>query len=145
LNSGGVCTVVASQAGNANYNAAQNVSRSFAVAQTWSNVLQPINADNSSIFKLGSTIPVKFQLTGASANVTNLGATIFVAQMSGGIVGTEVEPESTSAADTGNTFRYSNGQYIFNLNTRNLSQGTWQIRIDLLDGVSHTVLISLRR
>ena len=36
---------------------------------------QPINADGSSVFKRGSTIPVKFRLQGASAGITNLAAT----------------------------------------------------------------------
>ena len=39
------------------------------VTAAWSGVLQPVNADGSSIFKLGSTVPVKFQLTGASAGI----------------------------------------------------------------------------
>ncbi len=54
--------------------------------------------------------------------------------------------ESTSAADSGNTFRYDvpSGQYIFNLATKTLAQGTWQIRIDLQDGSPHTVMVSLK-
>jgi hypothetical protein len=43
---------------------------------SWSGVLQPINPDGSSIFKWKSTVPVKFRLTGASAGITNLVATI---------------------------------------------------------------------
>jgi hypothetical protein len=31
------------------------------------------------------------------------------------------------------------------LNTKGLSQGTWQVRIDLGDGAMHTVLISLKK
>jgi len=120
-------------------------SGTFTVAHTWSNVLQPIDLDNSSIFKLGSTVPVKFQLTGGSAPVTNLAAQIFVAKLSNNVVGDELEAVSTSAADVGNTFRYSDGQYIFNLSTKSLSQGTWQIRIDLKDGVTHSVLISIKK
>jgi hypothetical protein len=45
------------------------------VAYAWSGVLQPINADGSSVFKAGSTVTVKFQLTDASACVTNAVAT----------------------------------------------------------------------
>ena len=52
--------------------------------------------------------------------------------------------KSTKAADTGNTFRQAGGGYIFNLATKGLSTGSWQIRIDLGDGELHTVLISLK-
>ena len=54
---------------------------------------------------------------------------------SDGIIGTYVEATSTAAADSGNTFRYSGGQYIFNLGTKSLSAGTWEIGVDLTDGV----------
>jgi len=64
--------------------------------------------------------------------------------VTGEIVGTEMEAESTSAADSGNTFRFSGDHYIFNLGTRSLVAGTWRLRIDLRDGVEHTVLISLK-
>jgi hypothetical protein len=113
----------------------------------WSNVLQPINADGTSIFKLGSTIPVKFKLMGASGGITNATARLYCAKMSSGVAGTELEAISTSAADSGNTFRYDStgGQYIFNLGTKSLSEGTWQLRIDLGDGVTHTVFISLKK
>jgi hypothetical protein len=105
---------------------------------------QPINADGSSIFKLGSTVPVKFALTGASASITTLAAKIFVAKVSNGIEGTLLEATSTSAADSGNTFRYSSGQYAFNLSTKSLTTGTWVVKADLGDGVEHAVHISLR-
>ncbi len=119
----------------------------IAVVHSWSGVLQPVNADGSSIFRLGRTVPVKFRLVEGSAPMTDLPALIFLAKVSNAVTGAEIEAISTSAADTGNTFRYDpvEGQYIFNLSTQSLSQGTWQIRIDLRDGVTRTVLVSLRR
>lgn len=112
----------------------------------WSGVLQPINADGSSIFKLGRTIPVKFRLTGADAGRSDLVATISVRMVTGNVLGDEYEISSTSAASTGNEFRYdaSGDLYIFNLGTSNLSAGTFQISIDLGDGSTNTVNISLR-
>jgi len=91
-------------------------------------------------------VPVKFQLTAASAALTNLPALIYVSPLSGGVTGSELEAESTSAADSANVFRYdgSSGQYIFNLATKTLTQGTWQIRIDLQDGSPHTVTVSFK-
>ena len=115
---------------------------------SWSDLLQPINIDGSSIFKYSSTIPVKFRLTGASAGNGDLVARITVARVSSQAIGSELEAVSTSAADAGNMFRYdpTAGQYIFNLIQKltGMTQGTWQILINLGDGVVHTVLISTR-
>ncbi|MEM2915054.1 MAG: PxKF domain-containing protein, partial [Candidatus Bathyarchaeia archaeon] len=119
----------------------------YYVHYAYSGVLQPINPDGSSIFKLGSTVPVKFQLLDVNGNyVTTATATIYLAKISGGVVGTEMEATSASAATTGNLFRYdsNDNQYIFNLKTKNLSAGTWQIRISLDDGTSKYVTISLK-
>jgi hypothetical protein len=57
----------------------------------------------------------------------------------------EVEAASTDAADAGNVFRYADGEYILNVNTKGLQAGTWELRIDLLDEESRSVLISLRK
>jgi hypothetical protein len=113
---------------------------------SWSGVLQPINADGSSIFKFKSTVAVKFKLTGASAGITNLVATISVGQLSGGVEGSVIETTSNAAPDNGNTFRYdaTSDLYIYNLNTKPLAVGTWLVHINLGDGVDHTVQISLR-
>jgi hypothetical protein len=126
----------------------------------WSGVLEPMNGDGSSIFKLGSTIPVKFALTGVCAGVPDLTARIFLAKITNSVLGSEQEASSTSAADTGNTFRYdaTKDQYIYNLATKAsahggttaLSEGTWQIRIAQYDGNAElvtlgTVSISLKK
>jgi HYR domain-containing protein len=116
------------------------------VTAAWSNVLQPVNLDGSSVFKLGSTVPVKFQLTGASAGVRDLVARLYLTKVGSVADGTVLEAISTSNATTGNLFRYdaTSGQYIFNLATKTLSTGAYQLRVDLGDGVPHTVDISLR-
>jgi len=108
--------------------------------------LDPINANGSSIFKTGSTVPVKFKLQGASAGIKNLVAHLSVAKVSSGIEGTSVEAVSTSAADAGNVFRFdpSCNQYVFNLSTKSLATGTWSLRVDLVDDVTHQVHVSLR-
>ncbi|MCK6552670.1 HYR domain-containing protein, partial [Myxococcota bacterium] len=128
--------------------AAGNASTStFDVTVTfdWSNVLSPVNANGSSVFKQGSTVPVKFQLTGASAGVTDVTARLYVAQVSNGVVGDVTEAVSTASADSGSQFRYSDGKYIFNLSTKSLSEGQWVLRVDLGDGVIRDVRIGLRR
>jgi hypothetical protein len=127
----------------------KSASQVFNVTVTvpWSNVLAPLNADGSSIYKIGSTVPVKFQLTGTAAGITNLTAKLYYAKISNSTPGTEVEAISTSAADTGNQFRYDSTakQYIFNLSTKGFSEGTYQLRVDLGDGIAHTVNITSRK
>ena len=116
-------------------------------------ILSPIKEDGSSVFKLGRTIPVKFQLWDDQGNfVTDAVANIFVKKISNGTSG-EVAAVSTAAATTGNLFRYDfdSEQYIFNLSTKlplngvvSWSTGTWEIRIELDDGMSYYVEIGLK-
>jgi hypothetical protein len=117
------------------------------VTAPWSNVLAPLNNDGSSVYKIGSTIPVKFQLTGTAAGIGNLPAKLYYAKVSNNLPGTEVEAISTSAADSGNLFRYdaTAKQYMYNLSTKGFTEGTYQLRIDLGDGVPHTVTITSRK
>ena len=111
-------------------------------------ILPPIKADGSSVFKLGRTIPVKFQLWDDQGNfVTDAEANIFLQKFDNGDPdGDPMEGDSTSAASTGTEFRYdfTSNQYIFNLATKLLSTGTWQIRILLDDGMSYYVKIGLK-
>lgn len=109
----------------------------------WSGVLTPVT--DGGTYKLGSTIPVKFSLTGTAAGITRLPATLWVRKSPTAATGaTAAEAVSTSAATTGNLFRYSEGQYIFNLNTKPLAAGTYELLIGLGDGVPHAVVITLR-
>jgi predicted acyl esterase len=117
------------------------------VQYMYSGVLQPINPDGSSIFKLGSTVPVKFALTDAdAAKIGTAVASLSVAKVSSDVEGTFVEASSTSNATTGSLFRYdaSSQQYIFNLSTKGLSTGTWSLKVTLDDDTSYTTRISLR-
>ena len=107
-------------------------------------MLQPINANGTSVFKLGRIVPIKFQLTGASAPLTDAVVRLYVAKVADSIVGTEEEADSTSNATEGNLFRYADGQYMFNWDTSGLSAGTYQLRFDMGDGVQRTALVSLR-
>ena len=109
--------------------------------------LQPINNDNSSVFKLNSTIPVKFQLFDSNSNpVSTAIANINVSKITDNVTGTEIEDVSTSSSTSGNLFRYdyTNQQYIFNLNTKPLSKGTFLLIVRLDDGTEHSVQISLK-
>ena len=109
--------------------------------------MQPINSDGSSVFKQGRTIPVKFQLCDEeSTSVDTAHATIKLTKISEEVLGDFEEVISTSAANTGNVFRYDSEseQYIFNLSTDNLNQGTYLLDVSLDDGQVFSVQISLR-
>lgn len=119
----------------------------YEVRYHFSGILQPINPDGSSIFKLDSTVPVKFRLTDAVGDfITTAIARLYLSKLSNSVSGTVIEAVSTSAATTGNLFRYdsSDNQYIFNLNTKPLSAGTWRLEINFENSDSEYVVISLR-
>jgi hypothetical protein len=107
--------------------------------------LPPLSTHGISVLKLGQTVPVKFQLRDALGNpVADAVARIYVAKVVAGVPGAE-QPGAPSVSGTGNTFRYSatQDQYVFNLATRRLTVGLWQIRVMLDDGVSYVALVRL--
>jgi hypothetical protein len=86
-------------------------------------ILPPINSDGSSIFKYGSTIPVKVRITDCLANpVSGLAPTVGTSLANSSTPPPPINEDvySTSAADTGNIMRYDStaGQYIYNFNTK---------------------------
>ncbi|HYT71450.1 MAG TPA: PxKF domain-containing protein [Gemmatimonadales bacterium] len=102
-------------------------------------ILQPINADGSSAFKKGSTVPVKFRVcdakgvsVGTAGVVTNFQ---FVKKVSGTITTTEIEQVVSTTPDTYFRWDPTDQQWIFNLNTKNLTAGyTYYYEITLNDG-----------
>lgn len=117
-----------------------------AVTYAWSGVLQPINADGSSVFRAGATVSVKFRLTGASAGITNAVARLSYAKVSNSVAGPVNEADAPGNATTGSWFRYdaTSGQYQFNWNTKGLTSGVYQLTIDLGDGQPRMVNLALR-
>lgn len=123
------------------------VARAYRVRYLFGGFLAPIDAAGVRLFKLGSVIPVKFQLRDAlGAFVSSAVARIYLNKVSDSAIGQEVVAVSPGQANTDNLFRYDSagGQYIFNLGTKSLSAGTWQIRIDLDDGSSQYARIALK-
>ena len=109
-------------------------------------IAQPVNADGSSIFKGGSTVPLKFSLAGPDGQpMTGLAPRLYFAKISNSVLGDEMEAVSTSQATTGNVFRETSpGVYMFNLSTRGMAPGTYQVRIDLGSGASMKGQFSLK-
>jgi hypothetical protein len=107
------------------------------VSYGWSGFLQPINtvanmgtAYKQSVFKIGSTVPVKFQLTGASAGITDGNFYLkYIRTGSGDGIG-ESEVVATATGNTGTQFRYSEGHYIFNWSTKGITlAGNYEVRV----------------
>lgn len=102
-------------------------------------VLQPVNADGTSVFKQGSTVPVKFRVcdaNGVSIGTPGVVTNFKLVQTTAGTTSTVVnEPVDSTTPDT--TFRWdaTAQQWIFNLNTKALVAGTtYTYRITLNDG-----------
>jgi Thrombospondin type 3 repeat len=123
----------------------------------FSGFLPPINAAGTrSVFKLTSTVPVKFRLTCNGAPISNVPAYLTVKKVDPAADGSVNEAIATDAATTGNQFRYAEGGYHFNLSTKSgytnpsgekvaFTAGTWQLIVSLDDGTTRSVMIDLRK
>ena len=87
-------------------------------------ILQPINTDGTSVFKLGSTVPTKFRV--CDANGVSVGTSDVVAAY--GLIAAANTPNITVAEDVysttpDTTFRWdpTDQQWIFNQSTKNNS------------------------
>ncbi len=129
-------------------------SSAFSILYSATGVLQPVNdtqaKQDPSVFKYGSTIPVKIKVTDCSgANVSTLSPQISVKKISGSTPLTAVDENitSTSGADSGTTMRFdpTAGQYIYNLATKSLSDSTATYQITITGPfVAVTTLIGTR-
>ncbi len=121
----------------------------YYVRYDYSGILEPINADGSSRFEIKNqgVIPARFQLRDAGGNfVSNAGATISLTQTSSEMTGSDNEQMVSDPVTSGNTFLYNSGtdEYYFNHDMDDLERGTWEIQIDLDDGTSKYVTLSLK-
>lgn len=138
-------TVVTCSATDAAGNTSAPQSYDVTVTYPWTGFLPPVSNDGTSAFKAGSTVPVKFALSGSSGPITDAKAALSFAKLtSTSADGTYLGATSTSAATTGSLFRYDGSQYIFNWSTKGLSPGTYRLKADLGDGAVHTVQIALK-
>jgi hypothetical protein len=109
---------------------------------TFSNILQPVNADGSSAYKFGAkgVIPAKFTATCDGNPVDTLAeAQAFQMKLtftqlkdgSGADTGDVLENPVTGSANTGNLFRFDDAadQFIYNVNIKGLAKGDYKIGI----------------
>jgi hypothetical protein len=103
-------------------------------------ILPPINSDGTSVYnrKGGSTIPVKFTVCDAFGNPISSPTAIFAGTggsltMLSEVRGTVTVVNETTTNDIPDVaFRWTGSQWIFNMATTNLSQGsTYTFRINL--------------
>ncbi|NKE56909.1 hypothetical protein FXN61_08690 [Lentzea sp. PSKA42] len=113
--------------------------------------LQPINAAGgpTSVFKAGSTVPVKFQLRDAAGGlVASRTPPQWIVPVRGGLLTSSVnETVVPGSATTDGTFRWdaTAQQHIYNWQTKGLPAGyTYRIGVRLEDGQIHYVTVGLR-
>lgn len=145
----GYTAVATDNAGNTT-----TVTGTYTVTYRFDGFLQPINdtahqvAASTSIFKAGSTVPVKFQLKNASGAVVQpTAAPIWLTPVKGSATSAPVDETVYSATgDSGSTFRYdaTAQQYIYNWKTGNTGGNYWRIGVKLDDGQVYYVNIGLR-
>jgi hypothetical protein len=112
------------------------------VEYNMSDLLQPINntghGESPSVFKYGSTIPVKVEVTDCDGlHPSNLDLRVTYTVTSSTTPPGETEAASTSAADSGNRMRFSDPIYIFNLASRNVttdSSSSVRLLVSLMNG-----------
>lgn len=131
------------------------VSGTFSISYPWSGFLQPIDDPiatpgiSPSIFKAGSTVPVKFKLKNSGGQVVQ--ATVLPQWLTptkgAALTGTIDEPVYSDPATTGSTYRWdsTSQQYIYNWSTKGFTPGYWyKIYAKLDDGTIKSVTVGLR-
>lgn len=108
----------------------------------------PIYADTVPVFKIGRTLPVKFTIArGDRGPHSDIIARLTLQRVGGSEpVGEPIEPPATGGANTDGLFRYdlAGDQYIYNLDTDNLTVGTWELGVHLDDGSVQTARFGLK-
>ncbi len=101
-------------------------------------ILQPIDSDGTSVFKQKSTVPAKFRVCDAYGNSVGMAGVVYSFRMIQRISGTVADIDEAVVSTTPDaSFRWSptDQQWIFNMNTKNLTPGsTYVYLITLNDG-----------
>jgi hypothetical protein len=124
----------------------------YKVAYQFDGFLQPINdtahqvGATTSIFKAGSTMPVKLVLKNAAGAVVQPAvAPEWLTPVKGSSMSAPVDESVYSAlADSGSAFRSEGGQWGYNWKTPSGGGNYWRIGVKLDDGQTYYVNIGLR-
>ena len=116
----------------------------IAVAYSWTGFLSP---NSGATYRAGKVVPVEFRLTGVSAFIDDADARLFISRVVNGVPGPETPATPQGSGKGGNRFEFDDHghdrEYTFDWNTKGLAAGTYQLRVDLGDGVLRTVVIKL--
>ncbi|HEY6912334.1 MAG TPA: HYR domain-containing protein [Myxococcales bacterium] len=135
-------TTVTCSAQDARGNQSAPASFQVQVAFAWSELFAPLSADGSAVLDSRSFVAVRFQLTGASAGITDLTARLFVAPVDAtGALGPQ-QPAASWIFKNGravrtNVFAFFAGSYLLLEPLRGFAPGRWAFVVDLGDGVMH--------
>jgi hypothetical protein len=126
------------------HDARATTSASAVVPFDTSGILQPINANGSSIFKSVSTIPVKVRFMDCDGSVPfDLAPTIGVVKTSSSTPVSGVSEAARSTSEhTDGVMRFSDGQWIYNLSGKSLSDPSATYRLTInVPGTGQTVVV----
>jgi hypothetical protein len=111
-------------------------------------ILQPINADGTSVWKQGRTVPAKFRVcdaNGVSVGTPGVVSSFFLTQVISGAATVVNETVSSTTPDTAFRWDATNQQWIFNISTTNLAANkTYVYSITLNDGTTIGFQFGLR-
>jgi PKD domain len=130
-----------------------SMTKSLVVNYNLSTLLQPVNntghGENPSIFKYGSTVPLKVEITNCDGSHPNaLDVRVFAVKTSA-IPPSDGESEAAVAnqADAGNQMRFSDPIYIFNWSTKSIADATSTVLVTvkvISTGQTVSALIGLK-
>ncbi len=111
-------------------------------------ILQPINSDGTSVFKGGSTVPIKFRVCDWNGNSIGTGTVALGAPSGSGVGASGLVVNETVASTTPDTaFRWdsTNQQWIYNQSTKGMTMNAvYTNTIQLNDGTRITYTFGLR-
>jgi hypothetical protein len=137
------------------YDFATFTTGTLTIIYKWSGFMQPINdttynpTQSPSVFKGGSTVPVKFQLKKANGTIIQASTSpIWLSPQKGSAMSASIDESVYSVPATGGTtYRYdaTTQQYIYNWSTKGLAAGYWyRVYAKLEDGNIYSVVVGLR-
>lgn len=125
-------------------------SSDFIIAKTYDflGFGEPLSSEIVKVFKFNRTIPVKFKIARQDgAPHDDIVAKLVLQQVDDSIPnGEPIEPDSSGEANTDGFFRYDtdSDQYIYNLSTKDLTSGTWDLEAKFDDGSMEKIRIGLK-
>lgn len=138
-----------------NYTFSTFVPGTLTVIYRFDGFSQPINdtahqiGQSLSVFKAGSTVPVKFQSKKSDGTIVQANVLpVWLAVQKGSTMSSPVDESVYSDSVTSdNTFKWdaTEKQYIYNWNTKGLQSGYWyKISVQLNDGKTYSVMVGLK-